>query len=131
MVRSRAAAAAQTGRWPSSAPDVRGGNGLLSAIDLVRNNETKEAWGPSIKEFAFRTQELGLITRVWDVLHLAPPLAVTVAESRLDRRALTWSVRQRHSMSGVYHGRNASQGMITGARSQGGVRRRIGRLERR
>ena len=63
--------------------DVRGGKGLLCAIDLVRSKETKQAWGtehPFIKGLALRTQELGLITRVWDVLHLAPPLVITEPE---------------------------------------------------
>ncbi len=66
--------------------DVRGGKGLLCAIDLVRNKETKQAWGtehPFIKGLALRTQEQGLITRVWDVLHLAPPLVVTEHEVEL------------------------------------------------
>jgi adenosylmethionine-8-amino-7-oxononanoate aminotransferase len=60
--------------------DVRGGVGLLSAIDLVKDKEAKDPWGvshPFIKNLALRTQEKGLITRVWDVLHLAPPLIVT------------------------------------------------------
>lgn len=63
--------------------DVRGGLGLLSAIDLVKDKETREPWGVShrfIKDLALRTQEKGLITRVWDVLHLAPPLVVTREE---------------------------------------------------
>jgi len=63
--------------------DVRGGSGLLCAIELVRNKETKEPWGtehPFIKGLGFLTQERGLITRVWDVLHLAPPLVITEAE---------------------------------------------------
>ena len=60
--------------------DVRGGLGLLCAIDLVKSKETKEQWGvshPFIKGLALRTQERGLITRVWDELHFAPPLVVT------------------------------------------------------
>jgi adenosylmethionine-8-amino-7-oxononanoate aminotransferase len=64
--------------------DVRG-KGLLCAIDLVRNKETKEAWGtehPFIKGLALRSQEQGLITRVWDVLHLAPPLVITEPRGR-------------------------------------------------
>jgi adenosylmethionine-8-amino-7-oxononanoate aminotransferase len=63
--------------------DVRGGLGLLCAVDLVRNKETRAGWGtshPFIKGLALRTQEQGLITRVWDVLHLAPPLVITRAE---------------------------------------------------
>ena len=60
--------------------DVRGGRGLLCAIDLVKSKATREQWGtshPFILDLALRTQERGLVTRVWDVLHLAPPLVVT------------------------------------------------------
>ena len=60
--------------------DVRGGVGLLTAIDLVKSKRTKEPWGvshPFIKNLGLRTQERGMITRVWDVLHLAPPLVIT------------------------------------------------------
>jgi adenosylmethionine-8-amino-7-oxononanoate aminotransferase len=66
-----------------SVGDVRGGLGLLCAIDLVKDKTTKEAWGtghPFIKQLGLRTQERGLITRVWDVLHIAPPLVVTRPE---------------------------------------------------
>jgi adenosylmethionine-8-amino-7-oxononanoate aminotransferase len=62
--------------------DVRG-LGLLAGIELVKSKQTKESWGtehPFIKSLALRTQERGLITRVWDVLHLAPPLVVSEAE---------------------------------------------------
>jgi adenosylmethionine-8-amino-7-oxononanoate aminotransferase len=64
--------------------DIRGGLGLLAAIDLVKSKDTKEAWGtnhPFIKGLALRTQERGLITRVWDVLHIAPPLVLTRGEA--------------------------------------------------
>jgi len=60
--------------------DVRGGLGLLCALDLVKSKETREAWGvshPFIKNLGLRTQERGMITRVWDVLHFAPPLVIT------------------------------------------------------
>lgn len=70
--------------------DVRGGVGLLCAIDLVKNKQTREPWGvehPFIKHLGLRTQEEGLITRVWDVLHLAPPLVVT--EDEIDRMLVT------------------------------------------
>jgi adenosylmethionine-8-amino-7-oxononanoate aminotransferase len=63
--------------------DVRGGLGLLCAVDLVKSKETKEQWGvshPFIVQLGLRTQERGLITRIWDVLHLAPPLVVTREE---------------------------------------------------
>jgi adenosylmethionine-8-amino-7-oxononanoate aminotransferase len=81
--------------------DVRGGKGLLCAIDLVKSKETKERWGvghPFIKGLALRTQELGLITRVWDELHLAPPLVISEAEVErmveIVDRALTELERQ-------------------------------------
>jgi len=64
--------------------DVRGGQGLLCALDLVKDKETKEPWGtthPFIRGLAMRTQERGLLTRVWDVLHLAPPLILTRDEA--------------------------------------------------
>ncbi|MCX2963183.1 aminotransferase family protein [Gordonia aquimaris] len=64
--------------------DVRGGLGLLCAIDFVKNKDTREAWGtshPFIKFLALRTQEEGLVTRVWDVLHLAPPFVLTRDEA--------------------------------------------------
>lgn len=64
--------------------DVRGGLGMLCAIDLVKNKDTREAWGtshPFIKHLALRTQEEGLVTRVWDVLHLAPPFVLTREEA--------------------------------------------------
>jgi adenosylmethionine-8-amino-7-oxononanoate aminotransferase len=63
--------------------DVRGGVGLLCALDLVKSKETREGWGvshPFIKNLGLRTQERGMITRVWDVLHLAPPLVITREE---------------------------------------------------
>lgn len=64
--------------------DVRGGKGLLCAIDFVKNKSTREPWGtshPFIKRMALRTQEEGLVTRVWDVLHLAPPFVLTRGEA--------------------------------------------------
>ncbi|MGE0218800.1 aspartate aminotransferase family protein [Mycolicibacterium sp.] len=64
--------------------DVRGGKGLLCAIDFVKDKSTREPWGtshPFIKRMALRTQEEGLVTRVWDVLHLAPPFVLTRGET--------------------------------------------------
>jgi adenosylmethionine-8-amino-7-oxononanoate aminotransferase len=65
-----------------SVGDVRG-LGLLAAIDLVKNKETKEKFGRDAK-FTKRLGELamekGLVTRVWDVMHFAPPLVVTKDE---------------------------------------------------
>jgi adenosylmethionine-8-amino-7-oxononanoate aminotransferase len=59
--------------------DVRGGAGLMCGIELVKNKDSKESWGsnhPFVKSLGRRVQERGLVTRVWDVLHLAPPLVV-------------------------------------------------------
>lgn len=60
--------------------DVRGGLGLLCALDLVKDKRTREGWSvsdPFVKQLGLRMQDRGVITRVWDVLHLAPPLVVT------------------------------------------------------
>jgi adenosylmethionine-8-amino-7-oxononanoate aminotransferase len=62
--------------------DVRG-IGLMCGIDLVSNKETREAWGKN-HPFTGRLGELalerGLVTRVWDVMHFAPPLVATKEE---------------------------------------------------
>lgn len=63
--------------------DVRGGMGLLCGIELVKSRDTMAPFGtrhPFIRALAARTLERGLITRVWDVLHLAPPLIATPEE---------------------------------------------------
>jgi adenosylmethionine-8-amino-7-oxononanoate aminotransferase len=62
--------------------DVRG-IGLLCAIELVKNKETKEGFdkeAPFTKRLAELTMDAGLITRVWNVIHFAPPLVVTKDE---------------------------------------------------
>ncbi|MFT4036777.1 MAG: aspartate aminotransferase family protein [Thermomicrobiales bacterium] len=62
--------------------DVRG-VGLYCALDLVKDKETRAQWGkgntfsPRLAEL---TMERGLITRIWDVLHLAPPLVTSYDE---------------------------------------------------
>jgi adenosylmethionine-8-amino-7-oxononanoate aminotransferase len=62
--------------------DVRG-VGLLQAIEIVKSKETRENFGKASK-FTKRVNELmverGLITRVWDVMHFAPPLVVSKEE---------------------------------------------------
>lgn len=63
--------------------DVRGGLGLLGGVELVRNKETKESWGarhPFVKALDRRMRELGLITRVWNVMQLGPPLVISREE---------------------------------------------------
>jgi adenosylmethionine-8-amino-7-oxononanoate aminotransferase len=58
--------------------DLRG-LGMMYGIDLVKNKETREAWNKGDK-FTARLGELalerGLVTRVWDVMHFAPPLVI-------------------------------------------------------
>jgi adenosylmethionine-8-amino-7-oxononanoate aminotransferase len=64
--------------------DVRGGTGLLCGIELVQSKESRQPWGsdhPFIKYLALRTQEEGLVTRVWDVLNLAPPFVLERSEA--------------------------------------------------
>jgi adenosylmethionine-8-amino-7-oxononanoate aminotransferase len=66
--------------------DIRGGMGLMVGIDLVKNKQTRESWGsehPFIKTLGARMQERGVITRIWDVIHLAPPLVIEKAELEL------------------------------------------------
>ena len=62
--------------------DARG-LGLLCAIELVKDKETKEKWGmgsPYTKRINELVLERGLLSRVWDVVHIAPPLVVTREE---------------------------------------------------
>jgi adenosylmethionine-8-amino-7-oxononanoate aminotransferase len=62
--------------------DVRGA-GLLIGVDLVRSKETKERWGhghPFLKSLGAQLRERGILTRVWDVIHLAPPLVISRSE---------------------------------------------------
>lgn len=62
--------------------DVRG-LGLMCGVEIVKNKETKEKFGREAK-FTKRVSELindkGLLTRVWDTIHLAPPFVVTTDE---------------------------------------------------
>jgi adenosylmethionine-8-amino-7-oxononanoate aminotransferase len=59
--------------------DVRG-LGLMCAVDLVKDKETKARFGKD-SSFASRLNHLslerGFISRVYDVMHFAPPLVVT------------------------------------------------------
>ncbi|MDI3340528.1 MAG: aspartate aminotransferase family protein [Sphaerobacter sp.] len=65
--------------------DVRG-LGLMCGVEVVKNKATKEKWGkgaPFLKRLDYLLNEKGMVTRVWDVVHFAPPLVVTYEE--LDR----------------------------------------------
>ncbi len=62
--------------------DARG-LGLLCAIELVKDKETKEKWerqSPFVKRMNELVNERHLLSRVWDVIHIAPPLVVTREE---------------------------------------------------
>jgi adenosylmethionine-8-amino-7-oxononanoate aminotransferase len=62
--------------------DARG-LGLLCAIELVRDKGTREKWARDsdfIKRVHALAVERRLLTRVWELLHIAPPLVVTREE---------------------------------------------------
>lgn len=62
--------------------DVRG-VGLLWAIEFVNSKSKKTKFGREhgfTKKITDALMERGLITRVWDVMHFAPPLVVTNQE---------------------------------------------------
>lgn len=62
--------------------DVRG-LGLFCAVELVKDKANRTSFGKS-SPFADRLNvellQRGLITRVWDVLHVAPPLTTSIQE---------------------------------------------------
>jgi adenosylmethionine-8-amino-7-oxononanoate aminotransferase len=65
--------------------DVRG-LGVFCGIELVQNKETKAKWGKDsefVKKVDARVNQKGMLTRTWDILHVAPPLTTTYEE--LDR----------------------------------------------
>ena len=62
--------------------DVRG-IGLMTCVELVKSKESKDAWGtrhPYIKTLGETVHSKGVLTRVWNQLHLSPPLVVTREE---------------------------------------------------
>jgi adenosylmethionine-8-amino-7-oxononanoate aminotransferase len=68
-----------------SVGDVRG-LGLFCAIEIVQNKATKSKWSKEsgfTKKVDERINAKGMLTRTWDVLHVAPPLTTTKEE--LDR----------------------------------------------
>ena len=65
-----------------SVGDVRG-VGLLQAIEVVKNRETKAPLAKTDKfcvELGKNVFAKGLVTRTWNVVHFAPPLVVTKDE---------------------------------------------------
>tara|TARA_B100001123_G_C14830179_1_gene835828 strand:- start:297 stop:644 length:348 start_codon:yes stop_codon:yes gene_type:complete len=63
--------------------DIRGGMGLLAAVELVQNRETKERF-PSSFNFPESVTEImqkhGLLGRGGDTIPIAPPLCITKDE---------------------------------------------------
>jgi adenosylmethionine-8-amino-7-oxononanoate aminotransferase len=62
--------------------DARG-LGLLCCLDMVKDKGTKVKWerdSSFIKRVAELVTERRMLTRVWELLHVAPPLVVTHAE---------------------------------------------------
>jgi adenosylmethionine-8-amino-7-oxononanoate aminotransferase len=59
------------------------GVGMVWGLDLVSNKETREKFAKDSKFKKALGQLLmdrNIVTRVWDVMHFAPPLVVTKAE---------------------------------------------------
>ena len=66
----------------STVGDARG-LGLLCAIELVKDKNTKEKWARGadfIKRLHQLVNEQRMLTRVWEIQHIAPPLVVSQAE---------------------------------------------------
>jgi adenosylmethionine-8-amino-7-oxononanoate aminotransferase len=77
--------------------DVRG-LGLLAGVELVRSKHTKEKWGvhhPFLTGVADSLRQRGVLTRVWDTLHLSPPLVITEAEIDVIVDAIDESLTER------------------------------------
>jgi adenosylmethionine-8-amino-7-oxononanoate aminotransferase len=62
--------------------DVRG-LGLMCGVEIVKNKDTKESFGRQ-HDFTKRVTEIvnekGLLTRVWGIIHFAPPFVITTDE---------------------------------------------------
>ena len=62
--------------------DIRS-KGLLAAVELVKDKKTKQGFGgdsPFTARFSQRLAELGFLTRVGNIVPIAPPLIVTRSE---------------------------------------------------
>jgi adenosylmethionine-8-amino-7-oxononanoate aminotransferase len=62
--------------------DVRG-LGLMCGMEIVKSKETKEKFGRDhgfLKRANEVLNEKGLLTRVWDIIHFAPPFVITTDE---------------------------------------------------
>jgi adenosylmethionine-8-amino-7-oxononanoate aminotransferase len=55
----------------------------MTCLELVKGPDSKEAWGtrhPFIKTLGESVHNKGVLTRVWNQLHVCPPLVVTREE---------------------------------------------------
>jgi adenosylmethionine-8-amino-7-oxononanoate aminotransferase len=63
--------------------DVRGGKGLLAAVEIVKDRDTREKFPKEAelgKKFGAAIDRQGLLGRAGDVLSMAPPLCITKDE---------------------------------------------------
>jgi adenosylmethionine-8-amino-7-oxononanoate aminotransferase len=63
--------------------DVRGGKGLLAAVEIVKDRDTREKFPKEAelgKKFSAAMDSQGLLGRAGDVLSMAPPLCITKDE---------------------------------------------------
>lgn len=63
--------------------DVRGGMGLLAAVEIVKDRDTKEKFPKDAelgKKFSAAMNRYGLLGRAGDVISMAPPLCITKDE---------------------------------------------------
>lgn len=85
--------------------DARG-LGLLCALELVKDKTSKEKWARDsdfIKRLHQLVNERHMLTRVWEILHIAPPLVITKAEVDQILTILDESIGQVEREFG-YHG---------------------------
>ena len=61
----------------------------MCGVEIVKNKETKEKFGRE-HQFTKRVNDLvneaGLLTRVWDTIHFAPPFVITTDDGTLPCR---------------------------------------------
>ncbi len=77
--------------------DVRGGLGLLCAVELVQDRDTKEKFPESAqlgKKLSALMESNGLLGRASDIISLSPPLTITKDEVDFVVRAIDKSLEQ-------------------------------------
>ena len=77
--------------------DVRGGMGLLAAVELVQDRDTKEKFPEEVqlaKKLTPLMEKNGLLGRFADVISIAPPLTITKDEVDFTVRAIDNSLEE-------------------------------------